>query len=67
MRYLDKRVLISIMTAFFIVGATYAWKGLGYSLTLGLLACLAFIQNAAFTLVSRSRNSADPDFHRKCA
>ena len=32
-----------------------------------ILAALAFIQNMAFTLVSRSRNSADPGYHRFCA
>jgi len=32
-----------------------------------ILAVLAFIQNMAFTLVSRSRNSADPGYHRFCA
>lgn len=32
-----------------------------------LLAGVAFIQNMMFTLVSRSRNSADTNYHRKCA
>ena len=32
-----------------------------------ILAILAFVQNMAFTLVSRSRNSADPGYHRYCA
>lgn len=31
------------------------------------LAPVAFIQNMFFTLVSRSRNSQDPDYHRFCA
>lgn len=31
------------------------------------IAPVAFIQNMTFTLVSRSRNSADPNYHRKCA
>jgi len=34
---------------------------------LAALAVVAFIQNMFFTLVSRSRNSADPSYHRKCA
>lgn len=34
---------------------------------LPLLAIVAFIQNMAFTAVSRSRNSADVAYHRKCA
>jgi uncharacterized membrane protein len=34
---------------------------------LPLLAVAAFIQNAAFTAVSRSRNSADVGYHRRCA
>lgn len=36
-------------------------------LELILLAVVAFIQNAAFTWVSRSRNSGDPDYHRWAA
>lgn len=31
------------------------------------LAALAFLQNMAFTWSSRSRNSGDPDYHRKAA
>ena len=34
---------------------------------LPLLAAAAFIQNMAFTAVSRSRNSADVSYHRKCS
>ena len=34
---------------------------------LGFLAVVAFIQNMMFTLTSRSRNSADPNYHRYCA
>jgi len=41
-------------------GDTYAWQ-------LVFLAVIAFIQNMAFTAVSRSRNAADPDYHRICA
>lgn len=36
-------------------------------LMLPMLAVVAFIQNMAFTAVSRSRNSADVDYHRRCA
>jgi len=32
-----------------------------------ILAVLSFIQNMAFTLVSRSRNSGDSGYHRYCA
>jgi len=32
-----------------------------------ILVVLAFVQNMAFTLVSRSRNSGDPGYHRYCA
>jgi len=35
--------------------------------TLALLGAVAFIQNMMFTLVSRSRNSGDPNYHRFCA
>ena len=31
------------------------------------LAPVAFVQNMMFTLVSRSRNSQDPNYHRYCA
>lgn len=31
---------------------------------LGILACLAFVQNMAFTWVSRSRNGGDVQYHR---
>lgn len=34
---------------------------------LPLLAVAAFIQNMAFTAVSRSRNSADVSYHRRCS
>jgi uncharacterized membrane protein len=34
---------------------------------LPLLAAAAFVQNMAFTAVSRSRNSADVGYHRRCA
>jgi vacuolar-type H+-ATPase subunit I/STV1 len=36
-------------------------------ITLGLLAIVSFVQNMFFTLVSRSRNSGDPGYHRYCA
>lgn len=35
--------------------------------TLAILAVVAFIQNMAFTAVSRSRNAGDPAYHRHCA
>lgn len=35
--------------------------------TLPILAAAAFVQNMAFTAVSRSRNSADVAYHRRCA
>lgn len=35
--------------------------------TLPVLAAAAFVQNMAFTAVSRSRNSADVAYHRRCA
>lgn len=38
-----------------------------YLLTLVALAVSCFIQNAAFTKVSRSRNGADFAYHRRCA
>lgn len=38
-----------------------------YIITLIVMAIISYFQNMAFTLVSRSRNSADTSFHRKCA
>ena len=40
---------------------------LQYGLTLILLAGVSFVQNMAFTFSSRSRNSGDPQHHRKAA
>lgn len=40
---------------------------LAMAFSLMILAAVAFIQNAAFTWVSRSRNSGDPDYHRYAA
>lgn len=40
---------------------------LGNLVMLLLLAGVAFVQNMFFTLVSRSRNSADVSYHRFCA
>ena len=39
----------------------------GYIIVWVIMACVSFCQNMAFTLVSRSRNSADTKFHRKTA
>ena len=41
--------------------------GLSNWLLLIVLAVVSFCQNMVFTLVSRSRNSADPNYHRWCA
>ena len=38
-----------------------------YWLWIVALAVVAYCQNMAFTAVSRSRNSGDPLYHRKCA
>lgn len=37
------------------------------ALSLLLFALICFVQNAAFTWSSRSRNSGDPGYHRKAA
>jgi hypothetical protein len=49
------------MTEFFAAVVNNYWAGLF------VLAIVSFIQNMAFTAVSRSRNSADIWFHFKCA
>lgn len=38
-----------------------------FTVSLLILAIAAFLQNMAFTAVSRSRNSGDPSYHRWCA
>lgn len=40
---------------------------LPFWLLLVLLFPIAYVQNMAFTAVSRSRNSADVSYHRRCA
>jgi hypothetical protein len=61
-------VWVMFMIAFAIVGLQYLFiKDLTFTLTLLLLIPIPFIQNMAFTWTSRSRNSGDPDHHRKAA
>ncbi len=67
MKYFDKRVAIGLSLALVLVLVSGLLKDWNYAINLAILIVVAFIQNMAFTLVSRSRNSADPDFHRKCA
>jgi hypothetical protein len=40
---------------------------MNFAVDMGILFCVAFVQNMAFTAVSRSRNSGDPSYHRYCA
>lgn len=40
---------------------------MGFTLSLLVLFVVGFIQNMAFTWVSRSRNSGDPEYHRYAA
>jgi hypothetical protein len=59
-----KSIISAIVLAFsalmvIVYGSTALW--------LMALAPIAFIQNMFFTLVSRSRNSKDTDYHRYCA
>jgi hypothetical protein len=61
-------VWVMFMIAFAIVGLQYLIIGdLTFTLTLLLLIPIPFLQNMAFTWVSRSRQSGDPDHHRKAA
>lgn len=54
--------------AFAVVGLQYLVLGdWTFTLTLLLLIPIPFLQNMAFTWVSRSRQSGDPDHHRKAA
>ena len=55
---------------FTIFGHAMNWNFLfdpEYWAWLGILAIVSFCQNMAFTLVSRSRNSGDPHYHRWAA
>jgi len=49
------------------ISAAFSWIFSNYWASLGVLAVVSFIQNMAFTAVSRSRNSADIWFHFRCA
>ncbi len=67
MKYFDKRTALGLSLAILLILITGFVKEWNYAINLAILIVVAFIQNMAFTLVSRSRNSADPDYHRKCA
>ena len=61
-------VWVMLAIAFAIVGLQYLVIGdLTFTLTLLLLIPIPFLQNMAFTWVSRSRQSGAPDHHRKAA
>jgi hypothetical protein len=67
MKYFDKRTALGLSLAILLIIFTGFVKNWNYSLNLAILIGVAFIQNMSFTLVSRSRNSGDPDYHRYCA
>ena len=67
MRYFDKRTALGLSLAFILCIIAGIFKDWNYSINLSILITVAFVQNMAFTLVSRSRNSGDPDYHRYCA
>ena len=60
-----QKKVIFVICIIVVIGLT-ALCGVG-ALWLLALAPVAFIQNMFFTLVSRSRNSQDTDYHRFCA
>ena len=61
-------VKLMFFIAFAIVGLQYLIiKDVTFTLTLLLLIPIPFLQNMAFTWVSRSRQSGAPDHHRKAA
>jgi hypothetical protein len=59
-----KKRCLAFATMCAAVALTIFWSD---AIWLLALAPVAFIQNMFFTLVSRSRNSQDPDYHRFCA
>ena len=67
MRYFDKRTALGLSLAFVLCVIAGIFKDWNYSINLSILITVAFVQNMAFTLTSRSRGSADPDYHRYCA
>ena len=61
-------VKLMFSIAFAIVALQHIFiKDWTFTTTLSLLIPIPFIQNMAFTWVSRSRQSGDPDHHRKAA
>ena len=62
--YIPKWVGVSLLVV--ITVSAIAW-GPSFGATLLAMSVVAFFQNMAFTAVSRSRNSADTAYHRKCA
>ncbi len=60
------REKVFAVSASLVVIAGVFW-GVEFFGILLMLAGTAFIQNMAFTAVSRSRNAGDPEYHRKCA
>ncbi|KKL69114.1 hypothetical protein LCGC14_2118190 [marine sediment metagenome] len=61
-------VRLMFAIAFLIVGIQgFILRDLTFTITLLLLIPIPFLQNMAFTWTSRSRQSGDPDHHRKAA
>jgi hypothetical protein len=62
--YIPKVVGLALLVV--ITLSAIVW-GTSFGATLLAMSVVAFFQNMAFTAVSRSRNSADTAYHRKCA
>lgn len=65
---LDWNLTKSLIAMAMLLAVIVGYSAMGVSaLWLMALAPVAFVQNMFFTLVSRSRNSQDTDYHRYCA
>jgi hypothetical protein len=67
---MKSKLVVALMfsIAFAIIALQYlVIRDLTFTITLLFLVPIPFVQNMAFTWVSRSRQSGDPDHHRKAA
>lgn len=63
-----RMVLLMFSLMLILVGLSYpVLNSLQFTLTLLLMVPIPFVQNMAFTWVSRSRQGGDPDYHRYAA
>jgi len=59
--------LMFALAILIVIGQHFVLRDSTFTSTLAILIPIPFIQNMAFTWVSRSRQGGDPDYHRKAA